>query len=227
MIYRAVRHNERKFHNSAYYSDINWTSLTDIIYAFKTRLVWHYLDVATALKTPDRRSDCVIASISCILIDTLSQFHFGTYTSGGSLFRQFVEVYIPALNLPIPTGVWQYDPRSSTVFSVNRYPEALYAAFRCGLLHEANILAYGALGVGTFPGFELVGLSEYNGHLVAAGPCPTIRIDAWTLCDSVSTALDNYVTNLLDPSPSNNILRTGFKRKFMWSFGVDIAASVL
>ena len=228
VIYQAVRLNEREMNCGAFYSDIDWTRLDAIVEAFKDRLRWYYLDAADTLRKGDRQFDHVIIAIGCLLIDTLSQFHFGTPSGTRTRFMDFLADYIPGLHAVLPNNIRHQNDPAQGVKNVSRYSDALYRGFRCGVLHEANIFPYGALWSGAaMSDFELVGLSEYDGTGGVVGACPTIRINAWLLCDSVRTALDDYCNRILNPAVVHDLLRGNFKDKFKWSFGVDIAAAVL
>jgi hypothetical protein len=212
----------------AFFSDVDWTRLGAIVGAFKDRLQWYYLDAADALRKDSRQFDHVIMAIGCLLIDTLSQFHFGTPSGARTHFMNFLADFIPGLHVPLLNKIHHQNDPGQGVKMVSRLSDALYRGFRCGVLHEANIFPYGALWRGAAMwDFELVGLSEYDGTGGAVGACPTIRCNAWLLCDSVRGALDAYCNRVLNPAVAYDLLRNNFKDKFKWSFGVDIAAAVL
>lgn len=211
----------------AFYSDIDWTQLGDIVAAFKARLQWYYLDAADALRNPRRQFDHVIMAICCLLIDTLSQFHYGRSSGNRSDFIGFLAIYIPAAHAPLAMNIRHQNDPAQGLKTVSRLSDALYRGFRCGILHEANIFPYGALNTGALTTFEPAGLSEYDGTVVPVGPCPTVRIDPWVLCDSVRVALDDYCNQVLNPAVVYNLLRDNFRAKFRWSFGVDISAAIL
>jgi hypothetical protein len=228
VIYRAIRLNEREMNAGAFFSDIDWTRLDAIVGAFNDRLRWYYLDAAGTLRNNGRQFDHTITAIGCLLIDTLSQFHFGAPSGTRTRFMDFIADYIPGLHAVLPNTIRHQNDPGRGVETVSRYSDALYRGFRCGILHEANISPYGALWSGAaMSDFEPVGLSEYDGTGGLVGACPTIRINAWLLCDSVRTALDDYCNRLLNPAVVYDLLRNNFKDKFKWSFGVDIAAAVL
>jgi hypothetical protein len=228
VIYRAVRLNEREMNCGALFSDIDWARLRDIVGAFKDRIRWYYFEAADTLRVDSRQFDHVIMAISCLLIDTLSQFHFGRPSGARNHFMSFVSEYIPGLHVVLPNSIRHQNDPGQGVKVVSRYSDALYRAFRCGVLHEATVFPYGALWDGaTVSGFEHVGLSEYDGTGGVVGACPTIRINSWLFCDSVRLALDDYCNRVLNPAGTYDFLRDNFKDKFRWSFGVDIAAAVL
>lgn len=227
MIYRAVRLDEREMNGGAFFSDVEWASLGGIIAAFKDRLQWYYLDAATVLRRNTRQFDHVIMGISCLLIDTLSQFHFGRPSGTRTDFIGFLREYIPRLDVLLPASISHQNDHGREPAIVTRYSEALYRGVRCGILHDANVLPYVALSTDANLGFEAVGLSEYDGTVKAVGPCPTIRFNSWVLCDWVRAALDSYCARLQDPAVAFDLLRDNFKDKFKWSFGVDIAVAVL
>jgi hypothetical protein len=227
VIYQAIRLNEREMNGGAYFSDIDWGRLDAIVPAFKDRIEWYYFAAADALRRNDRRFDHVIMAIGCLVIDTLSQFHFGRPSGARIHFVNFLAAYAPALHVVLPGNIRHQNDPAHGVNSVSRLSDALYRGFRCGILHEANVLPYGALWGGAISDFQAVGLSEYDGTGGVVGPCPTIRCNAWLLCDSVRLALVDYCNRVLNPAPANDFLRDNFKDKFRWSFGVDIAAAVL
>ena len=227
-MYLAVRPNERDMTGAEFYSDINWAQLGTIVGAFKDRLQWYYLDAADSLRRDSRQFDNVIAAISCMLIDTLSQFHFGAVSGTRTDFMNFLSIYTPALNGVLPTVIEHLNNPAQGVKTMSRWSDVIYRGFRCGILHEANIFPYGALWSGAATtNFELVGLSEYDGAHVPAGPCPTVYCNAWLLCDSVRAALNDYCNRVLNPNVAFDFMRQNFKDKFKRSFGVDINAAVL
>jgi hypothetical protein len=228
VIYQAVRLNEREMNSGAFFSDIDWTQLAAIVGAFKDRLRWYYLDAADALRKDTREFDHVILGIGCLLIDTLSQYHFGTPSGARLRFTSFLATYIPALDTLLTNNIRHQNDPVQGVKTVSRSSDALYRGFRCGILHEATIFPYGALCSGlAISDFDPVGLSEYDGTGGVAGPCPTIRFNAWLLCDSVRVALDDYCNRVLNPAVAYDFLRNNFKTKFRWSFGMNIAAAAL
>jgi len=228
VIYQAIRLNEREMNGGAFYSDVDWTQLTEIVGSFKDRLRWYYLDAADALRRDTRQFDHVIAAISCMLIDTLSQFHFGSVSGTRTNFINFLAIYIPALHAVLPVVIRHQNDPAQGVKVVSRVSDVIYRGFRCGILHEASIFPYGALwGGAVTTAFEPVGLSEYDGTVVPVGPCPTVYCNAWLFCDSVRVALNDYCNQVLNPAVAFNYLRENFKNKFKRSFGVDIAAAVL
>lgn len=222
MFYRVTLGN-REFNAGAFYDNVDWTDLDAIVENFRHRVTWWYLDPADHLETGDRRFEFPVMALCCILIDSLSQFYYGTTQSSRTNFKNFVSLYIPefAQNLP-DTIQHKADTTNSAPKTLKTYAEVLYFAFRCGILHDAHIVPYGMVrAVGQLTQFHPSGFTSYG----AGGDCPTVMIDAWFFRDRVKVVLQNYLDRLVDPDPNNDVLRDNFKFKFTESFGVDIMNS--
>jgi hypothetical protein len=211
----------REFNAGIFYDGVDWTSLQSIVENYRDRVRWWYLDPADHLETGDRRFAFPVMALSCILLDSLSQFYFLTTRSSRKNFIKYASISIPefAANLPHPIQ-HKIDAGPEPPQSLTTFAEVLYFAFRCGILHDAHVTPYGMVRSGPqLIEFVPNGLTTYAG----GADCPTVMIDPWRLRDRVRAVFDAYVTRLLDPAPANNLLRLQFKSKFTESFGVDVS----
>jgi hypothetical protein len=159
-------------------------------------------------------------ALNCIFLDAFSQFVKGT---GKANFKAFVGERIPVFQANMPITIQhvdsQYQPPGLTLTT---YADALYHAFRCGILHEAHVAAYGMVRGGPNVVDQIsTGFTSY----AAGGDCPTVVIDPWKLLVEVKKAVAWYITSLKDPNPANNALRQSFKQRFTDRFGVDITTA--
>ena len=52
-----------------------------------------------------------VASMTCLLIDALSQFRYGELTSDGGIFRKLVTHDLRSYNVTLPNPIWHYDDK--------------------------------------------------------------------------------------------------------------------
>jgi len=222
MFYQVSLDN-REFSAGAFYDGVNWGSLNDIVENFRRRVTWWYLEPAELLQKAGEQHAFPVMALSCILLDSMSQFYFGTNTSSRGNFINFVRMWLPefAVNLPAPIQ-HKIDPSPNAPQILVDYAEVLYFAFRCGILHDAHVTPYGMVRGGLqIITFSPNGFTSY----VAGGDCPTVLVDPWRILDRVRDVFNAYLNRILDPNLANDILRTQFKFKFSESFGVDVTGA--
>jgi hypothetical protein len=205
------------------YDKVDWTSFDAIVDAFQARLEGWYVQPTDALEKASGHFAFPIMALNCVLIDTLAQFARG---SGKANFVAFVSDRIPEFraSMPSPIRHWDESVRAKNLqyVTLTTFADALYAGFRCGILHEAHVAAYGMVRGGPLVQQFPSGYTEYED----GSSCPTVAINPWQLLARVKLVLDAYIKQLKDRDPANNDLRTRFKTKFTESFGVDIMGVV-
>ncbi len=234
LFYQPVK-NERFFSIGKKYDAIDWTDFPKIVHAFKSRINEWYIGPAEELRKAWDYSFALMA-INCLLIDALSQFHYGKTTSSRGTFKKYVRKKLPAFRETLPQKIQERPTRRNRRKAAATKPklkpqkpqyfkdfaDILYHCFRCGILHEAHIAGCG-------------GLAGLNGKMFDVDPvvctlyrddsaCPTIRMDPTVIFDEVKNLFHSYVANLLDPNPKFNPRRKKFKRKFTDCIGIDITA---
>ena len=133
----------RIFSPGVLYSDINWTSLREVVTAFGTRIREWYMQPARALEVASGNYAFAVMALNCLLIDTLSQFFSGEPQSKRSVFLSFVGPKLPAFSQRLSTPIER--PTGSNPAALEDVAQVLYFGFRCGILHEAHVPLYGAI----------------------------------------------------------------------------------
>jgi hypothetical protein len=247
--------SERFFERDRLYSAINWTDFRDILGAWERRIDGWYIQPIEVMLNRDLKRwkrwivmkltsrpkpghfAFTVMSVTCLLIDALSQYRFGELSSEGIHFKTFVEGFLPSYGGALPVDLWHYDHK----YSVNgkkltKYSEVLWNGYRCGILHQAHAPLYcGIVPGNSAPQFEATNHAKYgngasNPNSVIGADCPMANICPEHLFDEVRAFLTGYLRDLGDPNPihdSAHGLRTLFKKKFSDSFGIDIRASTL
>lgn len=209
------------------YDQIDWNNFGEVIYAFHGRIDdWYILPAKELINHKDGGHYAfAVMALNCLLIDMMSQFYYGTLTSSGKRFKDFVRDRIPTLAGNLPVQINQpVSPYNNTGAPLSTYEEVLYTGFRCGILHQAHVPLYGVLyGVhGPFD-FQNNGVTQYAG----GGDCPTVICHPRKVFEEIETAFLQYLLDeLLNPDPKFNHLRQHFKVKFEDSFGVTINTTI-
>jgi hypothetical protein len=202
------------------YDKIDWTSLDAIIDAFHDRLMGWYVEPADALQVASGHFAFPVMALNCILIDTMAQFAKG---AGKTNFTTFVSEKIPEFAPAMPLEIRHWDEtvraRKKPYETLKTFADALYSAFRCGILHEAHVAAYGMVRGGNLVEQVPTGFTKYQDGT----DCPTVIIDPWQLLAKVKGVLSEYIAQLKNRDAANDLLRQMFKTKFTESFGVDIS----
>ncbi len=247
--------NQRFFERQRRYSEINWTDFRDVLHAWERRINGWYIESIEVMLDRDlkgwKRSVVgwltsrpssghyafTVMSVTCLLIDALSQYRYGELSSEGSHFKSFVESCLPCYSGMLPTEIWHYDHKYSTNGKkLTKYSEVLWNGYRCGILHQAHAPLYCGIIPGTSPPqFEATNHARYgsgasNPSNVIGADCPMTNICPEHLFGEVKVFLAGYLSDLSDPIATHdtaNGIRTLFKKKFSDSFGVDISAATL
>ena len=237
IFYQPVQ-SERFFSAGVKYDAINWNDFKQVVAAFKTRIEDWYIRPAGELRKASWDYSFALMAINCLLIDALSQFHYGKVTGTRGIFKKYVRKKLPAFRATLPQKIQERPTRRKHRKSAATKPklkpqkpeyfedfaDVLYHCFRCGILHEAHIAGCG-------------GLAGLNGKMVDVDPdvctryrdgsdCPTVRMDPTAIFDEVRKLFDQYLNDLVDPNPKLDPRRRKFKRKFTDCIGVNIKNSV-
>lgn len=251
MFYKPVK-TERFFEKDRLYASINTADLKDIVSAWERRMKGWYIEpvevmlnrdvkgwkkslVAWIAKRPDPGHYAfTVMSITCLLIDALSQYRFGELASKGEHFKRFVEDCLFSYKGTLPQTTWHYDhSNSANGKRLMKYSEVLWNGYRCGILHQAHAPLYCGIVPGNFgPRMEPTNHAEYgpsagNAATPVGSNCPTVVVCPEHLFDEVRKFLDQYINDLTTPNPIHDSLRLSFKKKFSDSFGLDITGATL
>jgi len=220
--YRPIR-TERLFNPSRLYSTVNWASFPAVLVEFNKQLRAWYIAPAKVLMKKSGHYSFAALSITCTLVDTLSQYHSGKTQGTRGDFIRFCRKHIPSakkrFKTPIPIV------KGKKVEYLNDPAEVLYYGVRCGVIHEAHTKLYAAISGSddrSVCKYHENGLAEYSRNGRDFKSCPTVVFDPGLLLDSVTRFLRSYLLALNDPNPVNDRLRERFKRKFFASFGVQL-----
>lgn len=251
MFYKPVE-TERFFEKDRLYSSINKSDLRDIVSAWDRRMKDWYIEPVEVMLGRDikglrkrliewlaNRPDpghyaFAVMSVTCLLIDALSQYRYGELASTGDCFKRFIENFLSSYkgNLPHPT--WHYDhSHSRNGKPLTKYSEVLWNGYRCGILHQSHAPLYcGVVPGHSGPKMEPMNHAEYGPSAVnAATPvgsnCPMVVVCPEHLFDEVRKFFDQYINDLTNPKPIHDSLRLSFKKKFSDSFGLDITGATL
>lgn len=231
VFYQPVQ-SKRFFSRGIKYSDIDWTDFRRIVAAFKERIEDWYIRPAEEPRRASWDFSFALMVIDCLLIDTLSQFHYGQNSSSRGTFKKYIRRRLPDFRAKLPTPIQKRPERrkrrkarTTPLAPLNpryykTFADILYHCFRCGILHDAHITLCG-------------GLAGLGGKLVDIDPdvctkyrdgsdCPTVRMDPTVIFDEVKKLFNDYIATLLDPDSKNDVRRSKFKKKFKYSIGIDI-----
>jgi hypothetical protein len=172
-----------------------------------------------------------VASITCLLIDALSQFRYGELTSDGRIFRQFVTSDLRSYNITLSTNIWHFDDRHApTGKELKTVSEVIWSGIRCGFLHQAHAPLYCGIVPGCSIPSIVTGHAKYGsrGSRIPPGTdCPVVIVEPEHLFGEVVTFFESYLKNLKRNESKYELLRDNFKKKFSDSFGIDITTSTL
>jgi hypothetical protein len=221
MIYEVPppAYSQRFFSRAVHYSGVDWSSLPNVVDAYRQRIDDWYLSPAKQLSANIHFAFAVMA-LDCLLIDTFSQYFEGRASSDRNAYKRFVRTHLPGFSLPLPAPIAHDDGKGkSTLADV---PDVLYHGFRCGILHQAHMPAY----CGVVPGGDRVafetGLVVYK---ATAQACPSVILNPLALLDDIDIYFQGYLAKLVDSNPAHDSLRQNFKATFSACFGVDIASA--
>jgi hypothetical protein len=213
--YKPVK-DQRYFNRRRKYSEIDWNNEAQVVRELKAKLEDWYINPAKALSGVEHSAFAVLA-LTCMLIDTLAQFEAGETQSKRSVFKAWLRHHFKNCDRKFRKPIM--ERAGSTTVEVSDYADAVYSAFRCGLLHESHAAIYsGIVGQQRAFRYHEKGLTMYGDN----SPCPTIVIDPARLFKRVLLVFEEYFKKLLDTRPQHQHLRDNFKKKFLSSYGVDI-----
>ncbi|HVA45032.1 MAG TPA: hypothetical protein VNH11_01490 [Pirellulales bacterium] len=246
MFYEPVP-SERYFERDRKYAEINWTYFPGIVDAFERRIRGWYIEpieilLERGVNRHVRRVVCCLANrhdgghysfavmaMTCLLIDTLSQFQRGLLKATTSAFKAFVIHDLPSYNVTISPAIDDYGRGAGDPKQLSNIADVLYTGFRCGILHQAHAPLYCGIRPGNVP--PIIEPTDHAKYAAGAtkstvgGDCAVVVIYPEHLFDEVMSFFAKYLSKLKDSDSKNNQLRDDFKKKFADSFGIDISGA--
>jgi hypothetical protein len=204
---------ERAFSPHCEYKDLLDKNFEQVVIAFKDRIKAWYID--QALFPIQKSEGFLMTTMSCIVIDLLSQYYYNLDASRREEFEKFLSEHIPEFNEKI-------EPlESSTFYSDEWSPEtianlshAFYHGFRCGIVHNGRVLEYGRIS-GDLEAPKIVQVKPWKN-----GGGREVAVNPRLLIERVDKIFHDYVDKLLDPS--NKDLREKFAKKFERDFAIPV-----
>jgi len=213
--YKPVK-EKRLFGPERHYSEIDWDNFDKAVTHFMKSLQAWYLDPAETLNKMPHFGFAVM-SLSCTLVDTLSQYYYGVEEGSRQNFIKFADDHFPGFSDKLSKTIKTSHQGKET--EISTYSEALYHGFRCGIVHEAHVKLYtGIVGQEKLATCYETGFTLYDD----GSDCPTVIIDPHRFLEHLNGVFKSYFTTLLDSDPKNDDARDKFKKKFKWSYGIDI-----
>jgi len=214
--YRPVK-DQRFFTPETRYNEVDWNNEGTAIKKFKEQLEgWYIGPIESLIKASPHYGFTVIA-LTCVLIDTLAQYVAGAEESSEGEFKEFLKRHFPEFRKTFPTRIDYWFKGKER--PVENFADAIYRAFRCGILHEAHVSLYGVVAghVDTVE-YHPKGITLY----VNGADCPTVVINPEKFFHKIKGVFEEYFDNLNNPDLPWDGLRANFKRKFLVSYGIDI-----
>ena len=188
---------------------------------FKKQVYAWYVTPARVLMRKSGHYSFASLSLTCTLIDMLSQFHHGHTRSTKTLFIRYCRGQFPELRKRFSSGI-PFKKGKKIVF-LQDGATVLYHGIRCGVMHEAHPALYSAIsGKGVILTYYKTGLTEFTQNGRHFRSCPTVVFDPGPLLEKVVVILRGYLSRLVDPDPLKEPLRRKFRVKFVDSYGVPI-----
>ena len=207
----------RYFTHNTRYNEVDWTDESTAIKKFKEQLEGWYIGPIESLIKASRHYGFAVIALTCVLIDTLAQYAAGAEESSETDFKEFLKGSFPEFGKTFATPI-EYWFKGKKRF-VENFTDAIYRAFRCGILHEAHVSLYGVVAdhADTIE-YHPKGITLY----VNGTDCPTVVINPEKLFHTIKGVFEDYFDKLNNPDWQWDDLRSNFKRKFLVSYGIDI-----
>jgi hypothetical protein len=230
--YQPVR-ADRVLNRSQRYDAVEWNNETLAIEGFRLQLDHFYITPAKRLLEEEDGLFMSVA-LTCILIDTLAQYEAPALHSNKSVFMSWLKKHVPTakdkLTVDTPNGQLavsiDYPDKNDRILKINDYAAAVYYGYRCGILHEAHPYMFCGIA-GQYRAIKeqhtifkcRSGLTRYQD----GSPCPTVVLNPSKLLDAILNRFKEYFELLNKPeSEESKLLLVNFKRKFLWSHGIEI-----
>jgi hypothetical protein len=205
--------SERIFAPGVLYSQINWSDFSEVMDRFEDRMCAWYINPAKHVRDNVHDNGFALVSSGCQILDALSQYVTGRSRSRGADFKNFVSTRIPEFGGVLSQQV-QLDQR--TVLA--KFADALWSAFRNGILHQAHVPLVGAVDGSGVIVTEVGNATQYaNGS-----PCLTVVIDPLLFINEVVRVYEEYLAELRNPDQQYDQTRRKFKKKFRSCFGITL-----
>lgn len=206
------------------YDQINWASFPDVIQAFEERINGWYIKPISALRASQTESGFAVAGLTCLLIDTLSQYvplsPKPKAALPGHLFKEFIRNYLPCFSGALPVPIIHFRTATST-YTLVTLEDVIYHALRCGILHEAHATLY--CGIYGLSGRRFrYNKAKYTKYASTGLKCLTVTIDPGLLFSDTTGAFQKVLSDLRNPTSVNPQIATHFKQKFAEAFGIIV-----
>lgn len=201
------------------YNEINWASFKNVVEKFKKQMNKWYFEPASVLKRTPHAGFPQMA-LACLLIDTLSQYCDGKYSSSQTQYKDFCRNIIPGMKRQFRSSFYTqiYVNGIPTTKRINDAADAFYCGMRCGVLHEAHSSIFTVIS-----GSEKGAISIEDGIVLNNGkPAQALVVDPGKLQKILNVFFKEYINRLLSNGQKDLTLKSNFKKKFEHSFGVKI-----
>ena len=238
MLYEPAR-KKRLFAVGTLYSQIDETSLQNVLEAFEKRIDQWYMEPIRLLRSqPGQHGAFAAMSICCLLIDCLCQFEAGKVVANRTLYKKYIQKRLPHYDRPIdpPIVFPKIDSRACDyqrnasgdirTQNIQNVSEALYSVFRCGILHSAHAPLCGVISGHNTRRFSVgkKSLAKYGEIGTEGEPCPVVVIDPWKLFDEIERAFQDHLARIRSAKPTAAV-RKRFNTKFADCFGIDVSSA--
>jgi len=205
---------ERYFTATEKYDEIDWNDFPKIVTAFQSRVDEWYIQPMRVLTRASHNYNFAIMALNCLLIDMLSQYHYGKLKSHRETFKMFTREAFPEFRQKLPTPI-----RINKDFLYDA-ADVLYIGYRCGILHEAHIALYGGIAGTNGKILEI----HTSGHVTYddGTDCPSLIIEPYKLTTAIEQFFSEYIKQLLDNTQKYALVKDNFRKKFTSSFGIKI-----
>jgi len=158
----------------------------------------------------------MLTIISCILIDFLSQYIYGTKAAGRKIFVKFIKEYLPSCYTKIQPSLsgGYFDKDVWKDVKISDTATGIYYCFRCGVVHSARIFEYGRINrldkdkIVTVQDWEFEGKSGRE-----------IQLNPVLLIDELEIVFNDYIQRLLQ---GDSELKKNFIKKIQIEYSIQI-----
>ena len=153
MIFLVYIDKKTMFSPTINYKELDDAKLNELIDAFQDRMESYYFKAFFILQEATHQGFMEMA-IACIVLDGLAGFYYGLKGDTSSeKYKEFLNEVIPQTANKIDSEIIQEIKKIGENKNISTLADAIYDAYRCGIIHETRIKAYGKIGALDGPDF--------------------------------------------------------------------------